>query len=170
MTSATRCSGFAPGPVGAEAVGQADDLQAGRGGLQERLVGVADDTQHRTTPGDERQHAARNLALEGRGVQMALARDDQVGRREAGRQPGHGGHQVETGHEARPQGGEAPGQPAGGPRARDGVDVDAEVPPVAVGQGAEAVGQHTTCSGDAPFCGPKTAAASTKRVVTSQAT
>ena len=73
---------------------------------------------------------------------MALARDDEVGRLEAGRQPGHRRHQVETGQDTSPQGGEAPRQAAGRPGALDGVDVDAEVPPVAVGQGAEAVGQH----------------------------
>ena len=100
-------------------------------------------TMHSTgqRPGGQGEYAARDLALERRRIEVALAGDHQVGPGEALGQPGHAGHQVEAGHDAGAEGDEPPGQPPGGPRAGNGVDVHPEVPPVTVGQGAEAIGQ-----------------------------
>ena len=61
------------------------------------------------------------------------------------------GHQVESGHDAPPQCGQPPGQAAGGAGAGQGVDRDAELPPVAVGQDSEPVRQPPHLLGGSPL-------------------
>ena len=74
-----------------------------------RVGGLADD--HRpvrdTRVGGPLEHAADDLALEARDVELALAGDDELGAVERGVEPGGLGDDVEAGLEARAERGEA---------------------------------------------------------------
>ena len=164
-------SGLAPGPGGAEAVRQADDLQPGREGS---AAAPGRRRPRYRAPGSARRRAParrRDLAREGGRSRWPSPVTTRSAACEAGRQPGHG----------RPPGRNrardaAPGRrgPRPGPRPppRRGWCRRRRRSPAGSGRPGSGGGRSSraTCSGDAPFCGPNTAAASTKRVVTSHAT
>ena len=102
---------------------------------------------------------------------MALAGDDEVRPLQALAQADQAGHEVEAGLNAGAQGDQASRQPARRAATGHAGDVDARLAAVARGHRRRGAGRaRATCAAVAPFCGPKTAAASPKRVVTSQAT
>ena len=162
--------GLGAGPGPAERSVRLTISRPGGGDSEQRRSAPPDDAQHGTAPAGQGQDATGNLPVERRRIEVALAGDHQIGgsdearadrpARPPGRSRARGGHR---GRPARP--------PSPRPlRPRAGVDVDAEVPPVAVGQGPRRSVNRAICSGVAPFWGPKTRAASRKGVVTSQAT
>ena len=108
--------------------------------------------------------------MEGLVVEQPFAGDDQVGtfdaRGQLDRSATSSKPLVERGAERR----QPPGQAAGRARAVEGADVDAKALLVELGQALSRRVSRSTWAGDAPFCGEKVTAASTKRVVTSQPT
>src|SRR3984957_18830018 len=136
-----QCRRLRPGPGAPEPLGEADDLHPRWWRAQERRVGPAADTEHRTSPAHPRQHATGHLAAERGGVEVPLPGDDHVGPGQPGVKIDQPRHQVESVNQAGAQGDQPSGQPSGRPRAGRGVDVDPEVAPVAVGEGTEAVRQ-----------------------------
>ena len=146
------------------------------GGGAARTEGSAPPTTQRTGSGPapgpgQVEDAAGDLAFEAGRVEVAFAGDDEVGVFEAGGQADDPGHEVEARFEAGAEDGQAAAETARGAGARDGGDVDADLGAVAPRRSLRRRAlRSATCSGVAPFCGPKIVAASRKGVVTSQAT
>ena len=101
---------------------------------------------------------------------MALAGEHQVGAVESVGQADETATRSKPGLDPRAQRDQAAGEAAGGAGAGHGGDVDARLDPVAAPPRRAGGAARPPARSVAPFCGPKTTAASTKGVVTSDAT